>query len=125
MRHYYQNFDINCSIFSRSVSGKKSGLNAALKSRILKINAALGGKALRILKKKTIKEVDFLSDAIEVKRHEELESILEQFRELVLFVNNFSWKFIIGCAYFQQKFAPKKKTQKKSTKSLGFSMFVA
>ncbi|RNA41921.1 hypothetical protein BpHYR1_021514 [Brachionus plicatilis] len=28
---------------------KKSGLNAALKSRILKINAALGGKALRYL----------------------------------------------------------------------------
>ncbi|RNA05277.1 hypothetical protein BpHYR1_011582, partial [Brachionus plicatilis] len=23
MRHFYQNFDINCSIFSRSVSGKK------------------------------------------------------------------------------------------------------
>ncbi|RNA04497.1 hypothetical protein BpHYR1_029572 [Brachionus plicatilis] len=48
MRHLYQNFDINCSIFSRSVSGKKSGLNVALKSRILKINAALGGKALRL-----------------------------------------------------------------------------
>ncbi|RNA20997.1 hypothetical protein BpHYR1_012969 [Brachionus plicatilis] len=37
MRHLCQNFDINCSIFSRSVSGKKSGLNAALKSRILNI----------------------------------------------------------------------------------------
>ncbi|RNA14108.1 hypothetical protein BpHYR1_020181 [Brachionus plicatilis] len=31
MRHFYQNFDINCSIFSRSVSGKKSGLNACIK----------------------------------------------------------------------------------------------
>ena len=43
MRHLYQNFDINCSIFSGSVSGKKSGLNACFSYRPIygKVSATL------------------------------------------------------------------------------------
>ncbi|RNA20350.1 hypothetical protein BpHYR1_018343 [Brachionus plicatilis] len=48
MRHLYQNFDINCSIFSRSVSGKKSGLNACIKIQNSENKCRIRGQGITI-----------------------------------------------------------------------------
>ncbi|RNA15842.1 hypothetical protein BpHYR1_010391 [Brachionus plicatilis] len=48
--HLYQNFDINCSIFSRSVSGKKSGLNACIKIQNSENKCRIRGQGIRSLK---------------------------------------------------------------------------
>ncbi|RNA14550.1 hypothetical protein BpHYR1_003741 [Brachionus plicatilis] len=65
MRHFYQNFDINCSIFSRSVSGKKSGLNAALESRI-KVQCIRGQGITKNKKTKNMSDSNFNLNSVKI-----------------------------------------------------------
>ncbi|RNA26356.1 hypothetical protein BpHYR1_006826 [Brachionus plicatilis] len=50
MRQLYQNFDINCSIFSRSVSGKKSALNACIKIQNSENKCRIRGQGITFIK---------------------------------------------------------------------------
>ena len=62
MRHLYQNFDINCSIFSRSVSGKKSGLKACIKIQNSENKFRIRGQGITVLLFKSLKSKKSLSE---------------------------------------------------------------